>query len=99
MHKFIFDLEEAFYNVSPRYTNNRVLHSVRVEENTQGIERPFMSELYHQWRVIMEKNPFLYSRLILHSNIGKAVGGDNIEFPDLVLHGGQIGVNRQHKVD
>ena len=95
MYKYIFDLEEAFRNVSSRYTSNRVHHSLRVDENTQGIERPFMSELYHQWRVIMEKNPSRYSKLILHSNIGKVVNGNNVEFPDLVLHGGQIGENRR----
>lgn len=97
MYKFLFDLEEAFYNVPIDYTNNRVARAtVQVvnENHIQRIERPFMTELYHQWRLIMINNPSRYNGLILHATIGKLIDGDNVEFPDLALHGGQVGPNR-----
>lgn len=99
MNKYLFDLGEAFFLVSDDYSNNKVARAtttgLNVNENhIQQVERPFMTELYHQWRMIMTENSERYSGLILHATIGKLINGDNVEFPDLALHGGQVGATR-----
>ena len=104
MSQYLKDLHVAFNNVHKNYLNDDVIHSLRKNGvSTQKIERVFHAELYHQWRKIMDDDiaktdgsEKIYSDYVLHSQIGKNLGG-NVKFPDLVLHGGQIGQYRNTK--
>jgi hypothetical protein len=93
MSQYIFDVINAFDNIPIEYFNVDVHHIAEYYSKKQKIERVFMSELYHQWRKIMENKPLVYSGLILHTEIGKIIT-KNVEFPDISLHGGQFGKNR-----
>ena len=37
-----------------------------------------------------------YIDLILHTEIGKLINNNTVQHPDMVLHGGQIGPNREN---
>lgn len=69
----------------------------------QEMERPFAAELYHQWRMIIDKKRQQYDGLVLHSNIGKILADtDNeftsVEFPDIVLHGNSYNRERNELI-
>ena len=85
------DLKKAYRSVPNTYLNQDVIHSLINLAKIQDIERVFLAELYHQWRVLMESNPKKYRNLVLHSEIGKMLSRNKVQFPDLALHGGQIG--------
>ena len=98
MNEYLDDALTAFRSVPEDYFNTTVLHTSDPndqEEIEQSIERVFTSEFYHHWRVIMDDNSNRYENLILHTEIGKRLGdGARSSFPDLALHGGQVGRNR-----
>jgi len=91
MNKYLEDLKKAYSSVPNTYLNQDVIHSLIDIAKIQDIERVFLAELYHQWRVLMESNPTKYKNLVLHSEIGKMLTQKKVQFPDLALHGGQIG--------
>jgi hypothetical protein len=95
MRDYLNDLKEAFHKVPTTYLKDTVEHLGEPVKNTQGIERPFMAELYHQWRIIIEDNPNRYRNLNIHAELGKRLLANQfIEYPDIVLHGGQTGEYR-----
>lgn len=97
MKIFLDDLQEAYSLVPEVYFNDEVQQTHRKNfSSVQGIERSFMSELYHQWRKIMESKLDRYTNLILQTTIGKIIEPEKntVEFPDMVLHGGQTGDHR-----
>jgi len=95
--EYIADLFAAYGNIPIKYSNKSVIHSQRqVEPTTQQIERVFSAELYHQLRKIMDIKENRYIDLILHTEIGKLINNNTVQHPDMVLHGGQIGPNREN---
>jgi len=57
MNKYLKDLKKAYRSVPNTYLNQDVIHSLINLAKIQDIERVFLAELYHQWRVLMESNP------------------------------------------
>jgi len=90
MDKYLEDFEKAVANIPDYYLDTKVIRSHDLFIGSQGIERSFMCELYHQWRKIVDKSS-RYKNLKLQATIGKKIGTDTVEFPDIVLHGGQFG--------
>lgn len=84
---FVNDLYKAFDEIDVKYYYTESFGNQN-QRRTQYPEQSFSAELYHQFRIIMEKEDRRndYNELILHHDILKASRGMK---PDLVLHGGQ----------
>jgi len=92
MSQYLEHLEKAFNDVPPFYRQCEVQRHAPYYIQDQGIERTFMCELYHRWKVVIYKNLGDYQGLYLQATIGKKITPDkDVEFPDLVLHQGQSG--------
>mgnify|MGYP001777934248 CR=1 FL=1 len=95
---YMQDFVEALLNVEPRY----IMYPIKgKEERVKQIERIFAYEFYHQYRLIMQTKPDLYSGIYLNGEISKADSiYDNVLkcYPDLVLHGdpGKIENGKQY---
>ncbi len=98
---FLKHLETAFRNVNKKYYSSLAFNDYPIdspEEDrkiyVQFIERVFAYELYHQFRIIMDSFPQLYSHLVLNGEVRKNGFNESIIcknhiYPDLVLHRNQ----------
>lgn len=92
MNEYLLDLVHAFNNIPLFYRSRETQLQPSYYIYDQGIERTFMCELYHRWKVIMYKKLANCQNLYLQATIGKRIIGEGtVWFPDLVLHTGQAG--------
>jgi hypothetical protein len=102
---YLNDLGKAITKVESRYCT----WEYTSKKYLQKIERVFAYELYHQYRIIIEKNKNRYANLRLDGEIQKQFSnninscGTNYNFeqarfaPDMVVHLGQIDRNSQNQ--
>lgn len=101
MNDYLADLFEAVQKVDPfKYCLFVDIETLSVEELK---ERAFCYELYHQFRLIMERKEAIYRNMYLNAEINKSFydyGGQKQKdrFPDFVLHAGQTKTRKQQFV-